>query len=165
VLVVDDDRDIGRLVEAVLSDAGYGVAVLDQLDAETVLAAVGWLEPDCVLLDSSGAAADYGASWALAERLAARERPVPVVMFTAHAAALREATANESGRSQAAHFAGVLSKPFDLDDLEAMVAQAPSGRIPSTARCRRRWRGRRRWWRSLKRVGRRTCGLGSSGSG
>jgi CheY-like chemotaxis protein len=130
VLVVDDDHDIGELVEAVLTDAGYAVSVLNQLDAEIVTAAVGRLEPDCVLLDSSGGRTDYGDSWALAERLAVRGRPVPVVMFTAHAAAEREARANVSARSQAAHFAAVLAKPFDLEELLAVVAEAVGMAFP-----------------------------------
>ena len=103
VLVVDDDRDIGALVEAVLTDAGYAVSLLYQLDGEVVAAAAGRLEPDCLLLDSSGAA-DYGASWALAERLAARDRPVPVVMFTAHGAAAAEALAREAVSSRVERF-------------------------------------------------------------
>ena len=129
VLVVDDDRDIGELVEAILTDAGYAVSLLHQLEPELVAAAVGRLEPDCILLDSSSAV-DYGASWAIAERLAGRERPVPVVMFTAHHAAVHEAEAKTSDRSQAAHFAGVLAKPFDLDELLDLVQQATGVSVP-----------------------------------
>jgi CheY-like chemotaxis protein len=94
---------------------------------------VGRLEPDCVLLDSGGSATDYGDSWAIAERLATRDRSVPVVMFTAHATAIREATAQESGRSQAAHFAGIVGKPFDLDDLLSVVAEATGRSVPFDA--------------------------------
>jgi CheY-like chemotaxis protein len=130
VLVVDDDRDIGILLEAVLTDAGYAVSVSTAVDAESVTAAVGRLEPDCVLLDSSGATNDYGDSWTLAERLAVRGRAVPVVMFTAHANSLDEARRHESARSQAARFAGVLSKPFDIHDLEAAVASATEQSVP-----------------------------------
>jgi CheY-like chemotaxis protein len=130
VLVVDDDRDIGELVEAVLTDAGYAVSVLHRLEPAMVVAATGQLEPDCVLLDSSGDRTDYGDSWALAEQLAVRGRPVPVVMFTAHARAAAEATAQASARSQAAHFAGVLGKPFELEDLLAVVAQATGASVP-----------------------------------
>lgn len=130
VLVVDDDRDIGELVEAVLTDAGYAVSVLHRLEPAMVVAATGQLEPDCVLLDSSGERADYGGSWALAEQLAVRGRPVPVVMFTAHAKAEEEARANVSTRSQAAHFAAVLGKPFDLEELLAVVARATGASVP-----------------------------------
>ena len=129
VLVVDDDRDIGELVEAILTDAGYAVSLLQELEPEPIAAAVGRLEPDCVLLDSSSAL-DYGDSWAVAQRLATRERPVPVVMFTAHQAAAREAQTNTSDRSQAARFASVLAKPFDLDDLLDVVQQATGVSVP-----------------------------------
>jgi CheY-like chemotaxis protein len=129
VLVVDDDRDIAELVEAILSDAGYTVSLLYQLDPETVTAAVGRLEPDCVLLDSSDSR-DYGDSWTLAQRFAERERPVPVVMFTANAAANQEARTNVSDRSQAARFAGVLAKPFDLEEVLAVVAHATGTSSP-----------------------------------
>jgi hypothetical protein len=48
------------------------------------------LEPDCVLLDSD-AGGDYGQSWDTAAWAHARGRPSPVVMFTAHIGASREA--------------------------------------------------------------------------
>jgi DNA-binding response OmpR family regulator len=60
VLIVDDDRDIAELVEAVLTDASYTVSLLHQLEPEMVVAAVGRLEPDCLLLDSSGRAGASG---------------------------------------------------------------------------------------------------------
>ena len=43
-------------------------------------------------------------------------------MFTADKPAADEATAGESARSQAAAFAAVLPKPFDIDVLVATVA-------------------------------------------
>jgi CheY-like chemotaxis protein len=128
VLVVDDDRDIADLVREVLSGEGYAVSVLTAADPDRVRAAVAALEPDCVLLDGESGAAGYGASWAEATALRAGARPVPVVMFTAHAAAVREAEAGESARSRAAGFAAVLPKPFPLDDLLAAVARC----IPSS---------------------------------
>jgi hypothetical protein len=51
-------------------------------------------------------------------------------MFAAHAKFLDEARANESARSQAARFAGIVSKPFDLTDLEAVVADATGRSAP-----------------------------------
>src|SRR5262245_605572 len=102
VLVVDDDRDVAELTEALLTDDGYTVSCLFTAEADLVREAVGRLEPDCVLLDSTGPTRDFGTSWDLAEHLARRERPVPVVMFTAHSAAVREAQAQASLRSQRA---------------------------------------------------------------
>ena len=123
VLVVDDSRDIGDLVEQVLTDEGFAVSLLYDGSSETLRAAVADIEPDCILLDG-GSLLGYGASWADAAWLAARPRAVPVIMFTAHAAAIHEATQATSRRSMAAGFAGVLPKPFDLDRLIATVSRA-----------------------------------------
>jgi hypothetical protein len=45
-------------------------------------------------------------------------------MFTAHAADLAEAEAGTSERAARAGFAGILAKPFGLDDLVETVARA-----------------------------------------
>ena len=129
VLVIDDDLDIARLVEAVLNDEGYRVAQLHDVTPEVVIRTVGMLEPDCVLLDGQSPLG-YGSSWELAVALASRGRPVPVVMFTAHSGELQEARQDESERSHAARFSGVLGKPFDLDELLRVVAGAVSHAIP-----------------------------------
>jgi twitching motility two-component system response regulator PilG len=128
VLVVDDDRDIRRAAELVLTDAGYTVAGLDQVTPEHVIAAVDRVAPACVLLDGS-APGSYGASWELAQQLRMRMPPVPVVMFTAHRTDLEEAHAGTSARSPAARFAAVVSKPFDLDALLTAVRQAVGGPV------------------------------------
>jgi DNA-binding NtrC family response regulator len=125
ILVIDDDLDIARLVEAVLTDEGYRVAHLHDVTPEVVVRTVGMLEPDCVLLDGESALG-YGSSWELAAALAVRDRPVPVVMFTAHSGDLQEATADTSDRSRAARFSGILRKPFDLDELLEVVTRAVS---------------------------------------
>ena len=62
VLVIDPDQDIVNIVYAVPSDAGYLVSVLASVDPEAIRAAVGQLEPDCVLLDG-GSPAGCGTSW------------------------------------------------------------------------------------------------------
>jgi DNA-binding response OmpR family regulator len=123
ILCIDDDRGVAGVVQAILTDEGYAVSCAYMLDHETLLRAVGRLEPDCVLLDSSSAT-DYGDSWRMAATLRERHRPVPVIMFTAHPAALAEAEEAETERAVAADFAGILAKPFHLDDLLAVVATA-----------------------------------------
>jgi CheY-like chemotaxis protein len=129
VLVVDDDDDIAELVQAVLTDEGYDVSVLARARPEELRAAVGRLEPDCILLDGGGPLG-YGASWAEAAGLHARVRPVPVVMFTVHQAATREAGEGLSERSRAARFAAILPKPFPLEDLLEAVARAAAQSVP-----------------------------------
>jgi CheY-like chemotaxis protein len=123
VLIIDDDRDICDLVHAILTDDGFSVAMLHHQNPDAIRVAINQLEPDCVLLDGASPG-EYGPSWDDAAWISQRERPVPVIMFTAHRAALDEAQAGRSRRSQDAHFSAVLPKPFELDRLLEAVAQA-----------------------------------------
>jgi CheY-like chemotaxis protein len=123
VLVVDADNDVTELVNAMLTDEGYEVTVLTMADHDSIAAAVGRLEPDCILLDGTGPI-EFGGSWDEAAYLADRTRRVPTVMFTAHASAVLEARTNTSDRALAAGFAAVLAKPFSLDNLLDAVATA-----------------------------------------
>jgi len=123
VLIVDDDRDICDLVHAILTDDGFAVSLLHHQNPDAIRVAVNQLEPDCILLDGSSSA-DYGLSWDDAAWLANRDRPVPVVMFTAHRAAMEEADERQTERSQLARFTAILPKPFDLDELVSVVAKA-----------------------------------------
>jgi len=123
VLCVDDDHDIAEIVEAILVDEGYAVSCLYNLDDDALMRAVGRLEPDCILLDSGGPR-EYGGSWEAAAALGRRVRPIPMVMFTAHTTDIGEAVEGTSERATAAHFAAIVPKPFDLDELIAAVASA-----------------------------------------
>lgn len=130
VLIADDDRDISDLVRALLTDEGYEVACLYESPGDAVIAAVGRLEPDCVILDGEpGPIGDYGASWKDAASMRARGRSIPVLMFTAHGRAADEAQASESERARAAGFAAVIRKPFDVDEIVDAVAKA-TGSVP-----------------------------------
>jgi DNA-binding response OmpR family regulator len=123
VVIADDDANVADVVRAILSDEGYAVSVLQETDHASIAAAVGRLEPDCILLDGAGEAT-FGGSWSEAAYLAARGRAVPTVMFTAHAEAVHEARDQASDRAAAAQFAAVVGKPFALDDLLDAVALA-----------------------------------------
>lgn len=129
VLVVDDDRDVAEVVAAILGDEGYRVTVLDPISDAAVIEAAGRLEPDCVLLDGAGAE-EYGQSWALAAALRARHRPIPTIMFTAHAADAKEGADQGSARARDAHFGAVLRKPFQLDELLAAVEKTTRMSVP-----------------------------------
>ena len=129
VLCVDADRDIAEILSAVLTDETYEVSLLYDVAADAVLRAVGRIEPDVVLLDTSGST-DYGEGWQIAASIHARPRPVPVLMFTAHRREAAEARAGTSLRSRAAAFVGVVPKPFELDDLLVAVAAAALGSTP-----------------------------------
>lgn len=124
VLIVEDEPAIGNVVATILEDEGYAATLLSQATSEAIRTAVGRLEPDCILLDSTGANArgDFALSWVEAVWAHARRRPVPVVMFTASQEAIREAEAAETERGRSIH--AVLAKPFDLDALLDTVARA-----------------------------------------
>jgi DNA-binding response OmpR family regulator len=128
VLIIDDDRDISDIVSMVLTDAGFMVSVLMDMDPDAIRAAVGQLEPDCVLLNG-GSPAGYG-SWDDAAWLGLRDRAVPVIMFSTHLAAVQEAQQHTSARSQAARFHAVITKPFDMDELVDTVASAVGAAVP-----------------------------------
>jgi CheY-like chemotaxis protein len=123
VLVVDDDPDICALIEEILTDEGFAVSLLREGGPEMLRVTVAKLEPDCILLDGESPSG-YGASWADAAYLAARNRRVPVIMMTGSADAIQEASEATSVQSQAAAFAGVVSKPFELEHLIETVARA-----------------------------------------
>jgi CheY-like chemotaxis protein len=123
VLLVDDDADIAEVVTAILGDEGYAVVTLAAKDHASIAAAVGVQEPDCVLLDGS-AGSGFDDSWTEAAYLAARQRAVPTIMFSAHGEAVAEARDGASERATAARFAAVVAKPFSIDDLLEAVAHA-----------------------------------------
>ncbi len=126
VLLVDNDPGIRDLVHAVLTDEGYEVHALAETDHEAIAAAVGRIEPDCILLDGAHGPG-FGDSWGSAAYLATRARAVPTVMFTAHTRAVHEAREGTTERARAARFAAVVPKPFLVDELVAAVESA-SGR-------------------------------------
>ena len=123
VLCVDDDRDVAEVVTAILEDEGYAVSSLHDFTDDALLRTVGRLEPDAILLDSAPNGG-YNDSWELAASIRQRSRTVPVVMFTAHARDVAEAADGLSDRTQEAGFAGILSKPFGLDELVETVGRA-----------------------------------------
>jgi two-component system, chemotaxis family, chemotaxis protein CheY len=115
ILVVDDDPVTLRIIADTLADEGYealtaphGAAALDCLEQRQ---AAGAPAADLILLDMRMPLMD---GWAFAE--AYRRTPGPhapiVVMTAAHDALDRAAQIGAEG---------VLSKPFDLDDLLAIV--------------------------------------------
>lgn len=127
ILIVDNDLDVAEVVRAILTDEGYEVSVTHEVTPDAISAAVGRLEPDCVVLDGSSEFLGYGESWSAAATLAHRERQVPVIMFTANGFDLAEGRDGETPRSREASFAAIVAKPFELDELLAAVAEA-SGR-------------------------------------
>src|SRR5688572_9558256 len=99
VLAIEYERTIATLVDVVLEDAGWAVTVRPPTSPELLRIAVEQLDPDCGLLDRSGRG-DYGQSWGDAAWLRERASPIPVIMFTVDARAVREARACISERRQ-----------------------------------------------------------------
>jgi CheY-like chemotaxis protein len=130
VLVVDNDRAIASVVQSVLADAGFGVIVLTDVSSTALRALVDACAPDCVLLDGQGAGL-YGTSWTDAAWLHDHWPPVQTIMFTADQPSADEALDRISSRSRRAAFAAVLTKPFDIDDLIRVVADAIKLRAPA----------------------------------
>jgi DNA-binding NtrC family response regulator len=129
ILVIDDDRDVGEVVTAILTDEGYEVTTLANISDETVRAAIGRVEPDCILLDGVEAV-EYAEAWATAAEVSHRSRPIPTVMFTAHSTDAAEALKATSRRAAEAAFFAVLRKPFHLDELVATVERAVAVAVP-----------------------------------
>lgn len=120
ILCVDDDRDIGATVQDILAAEGYDVSCLFEITDGALDREISRLEPDCILLDSASPT-HYNNSWTAATWIRARERTVPVVMFSAHLADSREAEANLTDRAREAGFAAVVLKPFSIDELVTAV--------------------------------------------
>jgi len=123
VLVVDDDQGLREVVTATLTDEGYQVTSLDHVNDDAIRAAIGRFEPDCILLDGAQAI-EFAESWSTAADVRHRQRAVPTVMFTAHASDAAEAVAGTSHRAIEAGFAGVIRKPFSLDELLGSIERA-----------------------------------------
>ena len=109
VLVVDDDESIRQIVRLCLGDEGYEVfEAANGLDA---LALLPDCRPDLILLDLRMPVMD---GWEFARRYRLGPGPhVPIVAFIAALNAEMEAADLDA--------ASVLAKPFDLEELLAIV--------------------------------------------
>jgi CheY-like chemotaxis protein len=114
VLVVDDDEAIRGMVSQALAFEGYAVEAA--ADGAEALVAIARDRPALVLLDMRMPVLD---GWAVVRELRARSIEVPVVVMTA----ARDARAWAEDVGAAGH----LAKPFDLDDLFAVVERLRPG--------------------------------------
>ena len=114
ILVADDDAAIAALVRELLEDAGYRVALAPS-HAEA-LAALATGRFALVLADTEGQVVGDTdpAHWRSVEEVLAIAGATPVVIFSAH-------TPSAFGGHLARGFAGIVPKPFDIDDLLATV--------------------------------------------
>lgn len=112
VLVVDDDDSIRQIVTLFLSDEGYDVRAVPH--GQAGLDALAQFTPDVILLDLRMPVMD---GWEFARQYRALPGPhAPIVAFVAALNA-----AQDSADVQAA---GILAKPFDLEELLEAVSSA-----------------------------------------
>jgi CheY-like chemotaxis protein len=114
ILVVDDDESIRQIVHMCLSDEGFEVR--EASNGQAALDALSDFQPELILLDLRMPVMD---GWEFARRYAALPGPhVPIVAFVAALNAEQECAGLQT--------AGILTKPFDLDDLlQAVRTQLP----------------------------------------
>ena len=127
VLVVEDDTALSDLVGGLLTQAGYNPVTI--ADHAQIGAALDKWQPRCVILDGEIRSTGASRTWEDAAAIRRAHPTLPVLMFTADGAALAEANAGTSRRSRAASFAGIVSKPFVIEEFLATVKSAVEGNI------------------------------------
>ena len=111
ILVVDDDAAIRRVVAAVLADEGYTVA--EAPDGGAALARARAAPPRLILLDMRMPGMD---GWEFARRYRRRPGPhAPIICVTA--------AVDAAARGAQIGAVAALAKPFDLDELVALVGR------------------------------------------
>jgi len=111
ILVIDDDESILEFIAGVLNDEGYQASTAT--NGEEGLEAAAQAPPDLILLDMRMPVMD---GWQFAEAYHRRPgRRAPIIVITA---ARDAASSAEQIGAQ-----GYLAKPFDLEDLLALVSK------------------------------------------
>ena len=120
ILIVEDNPDIRLTVR--LSLQSFGFAVQEAASAEEALPLIASGELDLVLLDVTLPRMD---GWDLLARIRGNDDDgVPVVMLTGHVGD------DIASRAAALGANGVLSKPFEVNELAHAVEQAIAVREP-----------------------------------
>ena len=130
VLVVEDDVALSKLVGGLLDEAGYSAVTI--ADHGLIGAAVERWHPQLVILDGEVRNSGEGRSWDDAVAIRRAHPDIPVLMFSADSDDLAEARAGTTERSRAASFAGIVGKPFVVEEFLATVKGAVE-RTASTA--------------------------------
>lgn len=110
VLVVEDDGDLRRLLAEALTDAGLDVATA--ADGLQALARIDEHRPDLLLLDMKMPVMDGPELCRVLDERG--DRPPVVVLTAAH---------DPRASAAAVHAEAFLGKPFDLDELAALVLE------------------------------------------
>lgn len=115
ILIVDDERDIRKLVAGVLSDEGYGCRLA--ADSTSALAAIDERRPSLVLLDVwlHGSPMD---GLEVLDEIKKREPELPVIIFSGHGNIDTAVSAISRGAMD------FLEKPFEAERLLLLVERA-----------------------------------------
>ena len=132
VLVVEDDAVLRGLVVTLLDEAGHRAVTLS--DHRLIPEAVERWKPSAVLLDGELDTIGARRSWTDALAIRIQHPSLPVLLFTADEAAIAEARNGTSERARAAGFAGVVRKPFVVDEFLATLANVMTAPHPDSAR-------------------------------
>ena len=122
LLLVDDDRDLLKLLSMRLSAAGYRVATAET--AEAALAQLAQARPQLVVSDVRLPGRD---GLSLFDEIHARHPALPVILLTAHG------TIPDAVEATARGVFGYLTKPFDGKELLDKIAQALAVAAPEGA--------------------------------
>jgi twitching motility two-component system response regulator PilH len=116
ILIIDDDDDLRESLIALLADAGYDARGAGS--AVAALAGMSWGEgaPDAILLDLVMPAMD-GEQFHVAVQQDPRWSGIPILLCTG----------DRVPAGLLAGVFGVLRKPFDLDELFALIKRACAG--------------------------------------
>ncbi len=112
ILVVDDDKDILDIISFILSEKDYHVIQSQTADVVSYLEQI---KPDLILLDNWLAGDIIGADICKIIKASALHSNIPVILISA-----------VTGLDQMARDCkadGYIAKPFDVDQLEQMVAK------------------------------------------
>ncbi|NOY46417.1 MAG: response regulator [Deltaproteobacteria bacterium] len=115
ILVVDDDKDLLRLLSLRLRSAGFRVVTAES--AEQALAVLATTQPDLVITDLRMEGMD---GMGLYEALRERQPSLPVIILTAHGSIPEAVEATRRG------VFGFMTKPFEGKELLAEVRRALS---------------------------------------
>lgn len=113
ILLVDDDRDLLKLISLRLTAAGYAVQTAES--GKQALAQLAMARPRLVITDLRMEGMD---GMALFDRIHAAMPTLPVIILTAHGTIPDAVAATQRG------VFSFLTKPFDGKDLLAQVEQA-----------------------------------------
>ena len=118
LLLIEDEPTVARLTRLVLSSEGYSVDVLADHQAAAERAASA--NYDLIMADTELGSRTAGLAGL--SPLIEAAAPTPVLLFSAHRF--------PESAVVAAGLAGVVQKPYDIDDLLRVVQQTLSSRTP-----------------------------------